>query len=101
MVYLFKGRLCGYICPDCEELLSNVTVRLYRVREDQDVTVRAVASPKETLAILSDDEVEAKASSLIAETTTGENGEFTFELGEEDYGGEAFEIDVYCETVPR
>ena len=102
MAYVFNGRLCGYLCADCEEPLSEVTVRLYRTREDQDVMGRAVASPKETLVLLSDEEVDAKASSLLAETTTDQNGNFSFELGEkEDYGGEAFEIDVYCGSVPR
>lgn len=102
MAYVFKGRLCGYICADCDEPLSNITIRLYRARDDQDVTALAVASPKETLTLLSDEDVNAKASSLLAETATDEDGNFSFELGDkEDYGGEAFEIDLYCDTVPR
>ena len=102
MAYTFKGRLCGYICAECEEPLSEVTIRLYRTQDDREVTARAVASSKETLALLRDEEVDAKASSLLAEATTDENGNFSFELGEEeDYSGEAFEIDVYCESVPR
>jgi len=100
--FTFKGRLCGYICAECPEPLSRVKVRLYRTRQGQDVTGRAVASPKETFAILSDDEAQEKASALIAETETDERGNFSFELGErEQYGGEAFEIDVYCGTVPH
>src|SRR5215213_11769868 len=99
MAYVFRGRLCGYICADCDEPLSNVTVRLYRTRDAQDVTAHAVASPKETLALLSDEQVDAKASSLLAEITTDEDGTFSFELGDrEAYSGEAFEIDVYCDT---
>lgn len=102
MRYTFKGKLCGYICPECPEKLGNVLVRLYRNREDQKVTALAVANAKETFAILSEEEVKAKAGLLIAETSTAEDGSFSFELGEkQNYGGEAFEIDVYCETVPQ
>ncbi|PWU00405.1 MAG: hypothetical protein C5B51_25185 [Terriglobia bacterium] len=102
MAYIFKGRLCGYICPDCPEPLANVKVRLYRSRANEGVTLLAAASAKDTFAILSDSDVAAKASSLIAETTAAADGSFTFELGEQQkYKGEAFEIDVYCGTVPH
>jgi hypothetical protein len=102
MRYQFKGKLCGYICPECPEPLSNVKVRLYRSRAEQNVIALAVASPKETFAILSDETVKAKAPLLIAETETDGEGRFVFELGEKQrYGGEAFEVDVYCETVPH
>ncbi len=102
MAYIFKGRLCGYICAECPEPLSNVTVRLYRSRAGQGVTLLAAASAKDTFAILSDADVQAKASSLIAETSTNADGSFVFDLGEkQNYKGEAFEIDVYCGTVPN
>ena len=102
MPYIFKGRLCGLICPECPEALSDVTVRLYRHREAQDVVALAVAQPKDTFAILTEDAVKAKASALIAETQTAADGSFTFELGGRDkYSGGAFEVDVYCGTVPH
>ncbi|HEX8492830.1 MAG TPA: hypothetical protein VF658_08325 [Pyrinomonadaceae bacterium] len=102
MNYLFRGQLCGYICDECPEPLANVKVRLYRIQQGRDVTSLAVANPKNTFAILSDDEVKAKESSLLAEADTDENGNFTFELSERQrYDGEAFEVDVYCGNVPR
>jgi len=102
MAYVFRGKLCGLICPECPEPLANVTVRLYRSRDAQTVTALAVANPKETFAILTEEQVKEKASALIAETKTDEEGNFTFALGDnEHYNGEAFEIDVYCGTVPR
>ncbi len=102
MNYIFKGRLCGYICDECPEPLSRVKVRLYRTRQGQDITALAVANPKNTFAILSDEEVKAKESSLLAEADADENGNFAFELGEgQSYNGEAFEVDVYCGNVPR
>jgi hypothetical protein len=102
MAYTFKGRLCGFICDECPEPLSDVVVRLYRHRQEQDVTTRAVASPKDTFAILTDDQVKAKAASLIAEAKTDAAGSFTFELGDKQrYNGEAFEVDVFCGTVPH
>ena len=100
--FIFRGRLCGYICPDCPEPLEQVKVRLYRLRKDQDATALAVANPKETLAVLQDEDIEAKAESLLAEVETDAEGRFSFELGErQGYGGEAFEVDLYCGTVPR
>lgn len=102
MSYLFRGRLCGYLCDECSEPLSDLVIRLYRNRKDQNTTALAVADPGLTLTLMSDEQVEAKASSLIAETKADANGNFSFELGgNERYTGEAFEIDVYCGTVPR
>jgi len=102
MSYIFRGRLCGLICAECPEPLANVRVRLYRTRDPQTVTALAVASPKETFAILTEAQVTDKASALIAETRTDEQGNFAFELGDrEQYNGEAFEVDIYCGTVPR
>jgi hypothetical protein len=102
MPYIFKGRLCGYICDECPDPLSRVTVKLYRVRDGRNVTTLAVASPKDTFAILGDEQVSEKESLLIAEAETDEHGNFSFELGDgERYNGEAFEIDVYCGNVPR
>ncbi|HEX8353653.1 MAG TPA: hypothetical protein VF611_12180 [Pyrinomonadaceae bacterium] len=101
MPYIFKGRLCGYICDECPEPLSRVTVRLYRVADDRNVTALAVASPKDTFSILGDDEAGEKKSRLIAEAETDERGNFSFELGEKQrYEGGAFEMDVYCGNVP-
>lgn len=102
MPYMFRGRLCGLICAECPEPFADVLVRIYRTRDPQTVTALAVANPKETFAILTEAQVADKASALIAETRTDEEGNFTFELGDrEQYNGEAFEVDVYCGTVPR
>jgi hypothetical protein len=60
-----------------------------------------VASPKDTFAILTDDQVNAKAADLIAETQTDAEGRFSFTLDEKNrYAGEAFEVDFVCGTVP-
>ncbi len=102
MSYRFRGRLCGHLCDECLEQLSDVTVRIYRNRKDQNTTALAVADPGLTLALVNQDQLKAKTSSLIAETTTDAGGNFTFDLGDKQkYSGEAFEIDVYCGTVPR
>ena len=98
--YIFKGRLCGYICAECPEPLADLEVQLYRVDMRHNVAALAVANPKETFAILNDDQVREKQSRLLAKTTSDAEGNFTFELGE-NYAGEAFEVDVYCGSVPR
>src|SRR5476649_2113740 len=101
MPYVFKGNLCGYICAECTEQLSDVTVRLYRHQPNQNITALAVANPKDTFAVLDEETLRAKESSLLAETKTNAQGGFVFELGERTYNGEAFEIDLYCGTVPH
>ena len=102
MAYIFRGKLCGYICPDCREPLSKVRVRLYRAGDDREVVARAVANPKDTFAILNEEQVEERKSRLIAEAETGDDGGFVFNLDkDEQYDGGPVEVDVYCETVPR
>ena len=102
MSYQFRGKLCGFVCPECPEPVVDATIRLYRSRTDQNVTVLAVANPKDTFAILTDEAVAAKRSALIAEAQTDASGNFSFTLGpKQKYNGEAFEVDVYCGTVPR
>lgn len=102
MGYKFQGRLCGWLCRECDEPLAAVTVRLYRHAADANVTALAVASPNDTFALLQDEEAEAKSSRLLAEAQTDAQGAFSFDLGRETgYEGEAFEIDVWCGNVPR
>jgi hypothetical protein len=100
--YLFKGRLCGLICPDCPEPLSGLKVRLYASRAKNEVTALAVAHPKETFAILDDKAANEKSRSLIAEIETDAEGRFELQLGEDQrYTGDTFEVDLYCGTVPH
>jgi hypothetical protein len=102
MTFEFRGNLCGFLCAECQEELSGVKVRLYRNRAEQNVTALSVANPKDTLAIVDDDAVKAKAKSLIAEADTDDAGNFVFQLSEKQkYDGGAFEVDVYCGTVPH
>ena len=102
MQFEFRGNLCAFLCCDCEEVLSGVKVRLYRNRQDQNVPALSVAEANDTLAILDEDAVKAKASSLLAETETDADGNFSFQLGDKQkYDGGAFEIDVYCGNVPH
>jgi len=98
--YRFVGSLCGYLCEECREPLSGVKVRLYRATSQ--VIERAIAAPKDTFEVLSADDANRKQDALLAEVETDANGKFEFNLGEkQNYSGEAFEIDVYCGTVPN
>ena len=85
MSYIFRGKLCGYICRECPEPLGGLKVRLYRTRKEQNVTLLAVSDPNDTLGILSDEQVKEKGSDLIAEAVIDEQGNFYFELGEKDF----------------
>ena len=102
MPFSFKGTICGWICNECQEQLSGVTVRLYRHAAGANITALAVASASDTFAVLSDDQIAAKTALLIAETQTNSEGAFAFTLTrEQNYNGEAFEIDVFCGNVPH
>ena len=98
----FTGKLGSYVCTDCMDQLSGVTVRLYRHRDGQNVDDRVGANPKETFAVLTDEDLRAKVKYLIAEARTDDDGAFTFDLSDDkhNYDGEAFEIDVRLTTVP-
>ncbi|WP_456425005.1 carboxypeptidase-like regulatory domain-containing protein [Rhodocaloribacter sp.] len=102
MSYVFKGNLCAYLCPDCKEYLSFVTVRLYRLRDKRRITVLATADPKHTVAWLDAKQIKGKEKHLIAEAETDAKGNFTFTLDEKRhrYDGDAFELDVYVRAVP-
>jgi hypothetical protein len=101
MSYTLKGRLCGYVCDECEEPLARVGVRFYQPESDEQLAARAVADPKETVALLTDVQTKQRASGLIGETTTDDQGAFSVELDEKRYNGGPVEVDLYFETVPR
>ncbi|WP_448874566.1 hypothetical protein [Desulfobulbus propionicus] len=100
--YIFKGKLRASVCKECLDVLANVQVRLYRHRDDQDVPTLVQAEPKHTFAVLTEADITAKERFLIAETSTDQNGEFTFLLNSEKntYSGEAFEVDVAISSIP-
>ena len=100
MSYVLKGRLCGYICDECQEPLSGVVVRLYAPETADRVTALAAASPKDTFAVLTQAQAR-KRGKPIAEAKVDDQGRFEVELDEKTYKGGAFEVDVYCPTVPR
>jgi len=107
MSYIFNGNLCGNLCPDCSEPLYGAEVRLYRLPEiDQDENEKkdirkATSNPKYTLRILEGGEIEEKEDRLLGKGKMGEDGSFDVPISDKkDYNEEAFEIDVYLESVP-
>ena len=101
MPHVLKGRLCGYMCDDCNEPLAGLIVRIYRPLATDKSAKRAVAASPEALTFLSDDDVKAKADRLIAEVQTDAYGNYEANLERGRYDGGPIEIDLYCRTVPR
>jgi hypothetical protein len=99
MSYLLRGRLCGLICDDCDEALAGAAVRLYRPQDPERVTELAAARTKETLALVDDDQLQARQPSLLGEGVCDANGAFSIALAD-GYDGGAVEVDVRLETVP-
>lgn len=104
MSYRLEGEICGRLCPECDEPLIGL-VRLYRQEEVARVGgdgggAATLTSVKQTLAILSPDQVKARQSLLVAEAKLDADGRFSAEL-DKSYEGGLLEVDVYCETVPH
>ncbi len=74
MGYILKGRLCGLVCDECDEPLARVGVRLYQPEADDKLAARAVADPKETVAILTDAQAKQRASALARGDDDGRPG---------------------------
>ena len=100
MTYLFRGSLCGYLCADCSEPLSRVTVLLYLPWQTDRITETALASTKDTFRLVTKEESDQRKDLIIAAAETDENGNFTFLL-DEKYSKTAFDIDFVCGNVPR
>ena len=101
MTYVFRGHFWGELAPGFTEPLAGIRVRLYRYRGTKYGSSLAVTDPKDTMAFLDEDRVSAKASSLLAETTTNQAGHYVFVLDEQrSYRGEAFDIDLFLANVP-
>ena len=104
MSYTLKGEICGRLCPECDEPLIGI-VRLYRpesyaVAGETAGGTATLTSVKQTLAILSPEQVEAKHQLLVGEAELDADGGFAVQL-EKGYDGGPLELDVYCETVPH
>lgn len=99
-MYIFKGSVFGALCSDCREPLAGTKLRFYRLAPERNVTMLAVANPKDTFTQVDESAVAARKPLLLAETAIDERGNFSVEFPQ-SYDGEAFEIDLYCGTVPN
>ena len=100
MSFIIKGNLCGYLCRDCREALSDVVIRIYQPSEGQDNPDIVVADPKYTLRVLDEKEITAKKKLLIAEGKTDKAGNYEIKLSK-GYSGGPVVIDVSVSKVPN
>ena len=102
MGYYVKGTLKGALCFDCIEPLDGLVLRAYALAPGRDVAALAVARTKDTFEEVSDTDRDAKAPRLLAEASMDAAGAYSLDFGKApNYAGEAFELDLYCTTVPR
>ncbi|WKN40667.1 hypothetical protein [Tunicatimonas pelagia] len=103
MNYMIQGHLCAHLCDDYREDLFPATVRLYRVNIDNNTNRRMASDSKDTLQMLDEKAVKAKEKQLLTEASTDQQGNFTLKLNsdQQDYNGEAIEIDVLVKAVPN
>ncbi|MBV9772518.1 MAG: hypothetical protein JO040_01125 [Gemmatimonadetes bacterium] len=101
MSYIIRGTLRGFLCSDCVEPLSGMTLRLYPIRQDPGTKPGDPEDPKRTFAVLDQDAVKARGP-LLGEGKTDEAGRFSIEIGDSrGYDGGALEVDLYCGNVPH
>lgn len=102
MGYLVKGTLRGALCADCIEPLEGLQVRAYALAGGRDAAALAAARTNDTFDQVSDADRDAKAPRLLAQASIDSSGAYTLDFGKaKDYAGQAFELDLYAETVPR
>ncbi|HRW07876.1 MAG TPA: carboxypeptidase-like regulatory domain-containing protein [Caldilineaceae bacterium] len=101
MIYRFYGQFQGELAPNFVEVLSGVTVRLYRYRGTKYITSLSVMDPMETMKILDREAISGKSSAFLGEAITDDKGNFALILDEaSDYHGEAFDVDLLIPDVP-
>lgn len=100
MTYTIHGRLCGYLCDECDEPLAGVVVRFYEPATT-DVVRRAAADAKDTAEPVGQDGAANSSRQLLAEATADPDGAFVVELPDKGYDGGAVDVDLYCATAPR
>lgn len=100
MSFYIKGNLRGFLCEDCIENISNVTILLYRPKANSNVTAAAVADAKETFHFVTAKEQDSRKDLFVTEATTDAEGNFNMKLPE-DHSGQAFDIDFSCGSVPH
>ena len=102
MAYLFKGALKGALCRECIEPLVGTTLKAYGIAAGRDATQLAAAHAKDTFMLVDTRTQAARAALLLAEAVIDEAGNFTIDFSKvPNYGGEAFELDLYCGSVPH
>jgi len=101
MSYLFRGILCGYLCPHCREAISETVVQLYELAPNAAVEDLVAAPAKDTLAQLADEDFEARRGRLLGEARTDGEGKFVVELSEKNYRGGPVEVVVIADSVPQ
>ncbi len=98
MSYIIRGRLCGYLCDDCDEPLAGAVIRFYSNESDQ-TAARAAAQPKDTMLLRASSDVEMLDGRLAGEATVGADGSYEAMMSA-GYSGGALDVDVYCGSVP-
>lgn len=100
MSFIIRGNLCGYICRDCREALSNVMVRIYQPQDGQNNPDVVTADPKYTLRVLDEKEVDSKKKLLLAEGKTDDSGSYEIKMPK-GYDGGPVVVDVRLTKVPN
>ena len=98
--YTFRGRLCGTICGDCLEPLSNVTVRLYQPSRQPGRDQSRGRRPEDDACGPDRRRGSGQESRPPRRVPDRRERRLHGAFGER-YKGEAFEVDVYCGTVPH
>ena len=100
MNYILKGTLNALAWEDCIESLPNVIVKIYDVKDRANLDDLLIKGKKSILVLDSEEMQHEKEKHLLGEGLTNINGNFEIGLDTEKYHGGAFEIAIYCASVP-
>ncbi len=103
MKYSFNGQLFASICDGHRDPVPNTVVRLYRLEEAMNAaTAYTAAQSKEVSQVFDEKQVKSRKHLFLAETTTDQSGNYSFEIDGEkhDYHGGAVAVVLYYNEMP-
>lgn len=80
MAFIIEGKLYSEACTDCRNPLVHSKIKFYRVEATREVYAELAANTKDTLRVVSADEVKSLDGQLVGEAKLDETGHYLAKL---------------------
>ncbi|MEZ4874479.1 MAG: hypothetical protein R2793_03265 [Flavobacteriaceae bacterium] len=103
MNYVINGRLFSTVCDDRKNPLKNTKLRVYQLEDGSNaLTAFTAAQSKELSTVYEEKEIASRKKTLLAETTTDAEGNYSVEINEKksNYKGGPVAMVLYYDEVP-